>query len=81
MAITQAERAEWFKSPVTQDFLQKLRDDREFTKETWAKQGFLDREDSARSDRLNLYALAGIDILDQVLTMAEGYRLNEGETS
>lgn len=74
MQIKQAEREAWWQDPVTQEFLARLRDTREETKEKWAQQHFNDFDDAAKSARLNLYALAGIDILNQVIEMVEENR-------
>jgi len=72
--LTQHDREEWWQHPVTREFLQKLRDEREETKERWATQAFFDPEDSEKSARLNAYALAGIDVLGQVIDLVEENR-------
>lgn len=71
--ITQSERENWFRDEVTQEFLRKLRSSREDTKENWATQKYV-TSDPAETTRLNLYALAGIEILDQVIDLAEENR-------
>lgn len=79
MQMTEAERREWFESPVTQLFLGELRTRRFQATQDWAAQSFFDAEDTEKSSRLNLYALAGVDILDQVITMVEEHRPQNGE--
>lgn len=72
--ITQHEREEWFRDPVTQLFLEGLATKREEVKESWARQLYFDETDPRRSDRLNLYALASIDVLGQVIDLVEENR-------
>ena len=79
MIMTQAEREEWFSSPMTQLFLGELRTKRFHTQERWAAQAFIDFDDAEKSARLNLYALAGIDILDQIIEMVEESRPQQRE--
>lgn len=74
MTLTDAELAEWFRDPVTQHFLVGLQTKREEAKEAWARQAYFDREDPAKSTYLNLYALASVDILDQVIQLVEETR-------
>ena len=79
MIMTQAEREEWFSSPMTQLFLGELRTKRFDTMNTWAAHGYIDYDDAEKSARLNLYALAGIDILDQIIEMVEDSRPQQRE--
>lgn len=72
--LTQHDREEWWRHPMTQEFVRQLTATREEAKETWAQQGFLIRDDQSRSDRLNLYALAGIEMLDQIVNLVEENR-------
>jgi hypothetical protein len=72
--ITRNEMEEWFRDPVTQRFLEGLALKREEVKESWAKQVYFDEADPRRSDRLNLYALASIDVLGQVIELVEENR-------
>ena len=74
MQLSQHELEEWFRDPVTQRFLSDLILKREETKERWAQQAYIDFDSAERSSRLNLYALAGIDVLGQVIEMVEEYR-------
>ena len=74
MSLTQHDREEWWRHPMTQEFVRELTAAREKTKENWACQSFCDLSDSEKSTRLNLYALAGIEILDQVIAMVEENR-------
>ena len=77
--ITQHEMEEWFRDPVTQQFLEGLRVKREEVKESWAKQVYFDETNPTRSDRLNLYALASIDVLGQVIDLVEENRPQQRE--
>jgi len=72
--LTQHDREEWWRHPMTQEFLRQLTATREETKERWATQGFFDPEDAEKTNRLNSYALAGIDVLGQVIDLVEENR-------
>ena len=72
--LTQHDREEWWRHPMTQEFLRQIVSTREETKERWATQAFFDPEDSEKSARLNAYALAGIDVLGQVIDLVEENR-------
>lgn len=72
--LTQHDREEWWRHPMTQEFVRQLTATREEAKETWASQGFLVRADPQQSERLNLYALAGIEMLDQIVNLVEENR-------
>ena len=72
--ITRMELENWFRDPVTQHFLEGLRVKREEVKESWARQAYFDEQNPQRSDRLNLYALASIDVLGQVIELVEENR-------
>lgn len=80
MQLTSREYAEWWADPVTQHFLLGLQAKREETKENWARQAYVDENSSEKSARLNMYALASIDVLDQVIQLVEEARpQTEGE--
>lgn len=74
MSLTQHDREEWWRHPMTQEFVRNLVATREAAKESWALQGYFDPENMARSDRLNSYALAGVEILGQVIDLVEENR-------
>ena len=74
MQITSHEWEHWANDPCTKAFVEKLQFDIETTKSRWAAQAFMNLDDAAKSDRANLYALAGIDILSQVIEMVEEMR-------
>lgn len=74
MQIQQTEREEWYRDPVTQEFLENLKASRESTKENWAQQQYHVTENAEYSARLNLYALAGIDTLQQIINLIEETR-------
>lgn len=72
--LTQHDREEWWRHPMTQEFVRKLTATREEAKESWATQAYFSRTDPSYSDRLNLYALAGVEIIGQVIEMVEENR-------
>lgn len=74
MTLTQAEYEDWWRDPVTQHFLMGLQAKREEVKENWARQAYVDPDSPARSAHLNLYALASIDVLGQVIELVEEAR-------
>ena len=78
MGITRQDREEWFHHPVTQEFLQGLRSDRQDTMETWARQGFVG-DTPELSAQLNVGALGGMDVLTQVIDQIMDCRAVEGE--
>ena len=81
MQLQQSEWHAWYMEPATQAFVQMLRDTINDTKERWAAQAFLNPEDPVKSERANFYALAGIDVLGQVIEMVEDMRPTlEGES-
>ena len=50
------------------------------TKDRWANQAFVNTQDAVASEHANFYALAGIDVLGQVIEMVEDMRPTlEGE--
>ena len=80
MQITSHEWEHWANNPCTKAFVERLRGDIETTKGQWAAQAFVNFGDAVASDRNNLYALAGIDILEQVIEMVDDMRPQpEGE--
>lgn len=77
--ITRNEMEEWFRDPVTQLFLTGLHTKREEVKESWASQVYFDEHSRERTERLNLYALASIDVLGQVIDLVEESRPQQRE--
>lgn len=71
MAILTRDREEWYFSPVTQEFLQMLRNSKQEAMEAWAQEGFV-AEDPQRTLQYNAKALGGIDAMNQVIGMIEG---------
>lgn len=78
MGITRQDREEWFHHPVTQEFLQGLREDRQNVMETWAQKGFVG-DTPAMSAQLNVAALGGMDVLTQVIEQIMEHKAVEGE--
>ena len=72
--LTQHDREEWWRHPMTQEFVRQLTATREKAKEDWACHCFIDRNSRENSDRHNLYALAGIEMLDKILDLVEENR-------
>lgn len=80
MQLQPSEWHAWYMEPATQAFVQMLKDKIDETKERWASQAFVNVEDPAKGERANFYALAGIDVLGQVIEMVEDMRPQlEGE--
>jgi hypothetical protein len=74
MQLTPSEWNAWWSDPCTQGFLLLLHSKMQETKDAWAQQAYVDTENESRSARLNLYALAGVDILGQVIDLVEEKR-------
>ncbi len=81
MQLQSSEWHAWYMEPATQQFVQMLREKVDETKDRWANQAFVNTQDAAASERANFYALAGIDVLVQVIEMVEDMRPTlEGES-
>jgi hypothetical protein len=81
MQLQQSEWHAWYMEPATQAFVQMLKDKVDETKDRWANQAFVNPDDAVASERANFYALAGIDVLGQVIEMVEDMRpILEGES-
>lgn len=74
MQLTRREFEEWWHDPVTQHLLLTLQSKREETKENWARQAYFNKDSAEETSRLNLYALAGLEVLDQVISLVEEAR-------
>lgn len=80
MQLQPSEWHAWYMEPATQQFVQMLRDKITETKDRWANQAFVNVDDPVAGERANFYALAGIDVLGQVIEMVEDTRPQlEGE--
>ena len=79
MAVTQQDRRDWTAHPVTQEFLKVILESRQLTMETWAKEGYTGAT-AEQSALMNTKALGGIDTLDKVLELIEGYKETETTT-
>ena len=64
--ISQADRDEWFHSPVTQAFLAELLSVREEGKEDWAREAFVGAT-ADQSHLMNAKALGGLVTLQSVI--------------
>ena len=71
--LTQADRKQWAHNPVTEEFLQQLRDSKQEAMEAWAKEAFVGN-DIATSAQQNATAIGGIRVLDQLIGAIEEYR-------
>lgn len=67
---------QWARQPMTQAFQRKLQATVEETKEAWARTHFTG-ETQETTMRLNTVALAGVDVLRQVIDMVEDCKLQE----
>ena len=73
MAIQQRDREEWFFHPVTQEFLRLVRDSRHEAMEAWARQAFVS-DNPQQTLQYNANALGGVDAMNQVIEMIDGYK-------
>jgi hypothetical protein len=78
MIIQQHEWALWTNDPCTKEFVKELQLTLQDTQYKWSRQDFFDKDDANKSDRLNLYALASVDVLNQVINLIEE-RHSKGE--
>ena len=62
--MNQSERLEWKNHPVTQEFLSKLKGDKQEAMEAWAMNAFAD-------EKLNSAALGGVRVLDSLISEIE----------
>ena len=65
--MTIVERQEWANNPVTQEFLSKLKADKQEAMEAWAMNAFVD-------EKLNSAALGGVRVLDSLIEEIEEYK-------
>lgn len=79
MQLTSEEWGNWYSDPVTQAFVQSLRDSVVDSQNEWSHHGFTDFDDIRKSDRLNLYALAGIEMLRKIIDRVEECRPQQKE--
>lgn len=64
---------QWARLPMTQAFVAELLETIEETKERWTL-GHFTSEDTGKSAHLNLVALAGVDMLKQVIAAVEAHK-------
>lgn len=76
MTLLPADFQEWAAHPVTQRFLQTLRESRQETLESWAREAYIG-ETAEQSGHRNAKALGGIDVLDQIIERIEDYSKEE----
>lgn len=74
MAITDRDRQEWAHHPVTEEFLRLLRESRQETLESWAAEVYVG-ETAERTAQCNAKALGGVNMLEQVVGLVEGWRV------
>lgn len=64
--------------PVTQEFLKKLKESRQETLESWAREAYIG--DSAdQSALMNAKALGGVNVLDQVIETILEMKVNHDD--
>lgn len=76
MPITEQDRSEWYHHPVTQAYLQSLRDGVEEIKENWSLRGYVG--DSLEQGALsNAKAIGEVDALRETIAWIESLRPNQ----
>jgi len=70
MAIQDADRKEWAHHPVTQEFLQQLRNSKQDTMEAWASEAFIGEGIEATAMQ-NATALGGVRVLVEMIDQLE----------
>lgn len=70
MAIQPIDRQEWLSHPVTQEFLQLLRESRKETLEIWATEGYIG-DTAEQSAMRNAKALGGVQVLQDIIEKIE----------
>lgn len=78
MNLLQADRQEWAAHPVTQAFLKTLRESRQETLESWAKEAYIG-ETAEQSGHRNAKALGGVNVLDQVIELIEDHAKEDSD--
>lgn len=71
MQIQPSEWHAWTQEPCTKAFVLLLQASIQETQYRWSQQAYVDMDDASKSDRANLYALAGVDIMRQVIEMVQ----------
>lgn len=76
MAITEQDRTEWAHHPVTQEWLQQLRDSKQDTMEAWASESFVGKGCESTAMQ-NATALGGVRVLAALIELVEDLTLFE----
>jgi hypothetical protein len=76
MQILPRDKQEWFHHPVTQVFLQELRETRQESLEAWAREVFTGATAEATA-MSNAKALGGMDVLKQVIDLLEEHNVTD----
>lgn len=74
MTLTREEYEDWWRNPVTQNFLIGLHVKVSEVKDAWARQAYVDEDSAEKSARLNACALTSIDVLTQVIDLVDEAR-------
>ena len=78
MTITQQDRQEWARNPVTVEFLTTLKVTKQETMEIWASEGYIGTSGEGTLLQ-NATAIGGIRMLDQAIGIIEGFLESEGD--
>ena len=73
-SLSPADRDQWARAPGTREFVQQLQDTVRLTKDRWAM-GHFEGATAEETARLNTTALAGLDILHQVIDAVEDWKI------
>lgn len=77
MQLTPHEWDTWAKDPCTKEFIIHLEETINDAQFDWSHQRFIDLDSIERSDRLNLYALAGIETIRNIIAKIDDKVLNK----
>ena len=66
MQITDTMRQAWARDPVTQEWLERLRESKQMTLEAWAREAYVG-ETAERTLQANAKALGGVALLEQLI--------------
>jgi hypothetical protein len=73
--ISPVEYAQWACNPITEDFIQGLRETRQETLEAWARGAYVG-DDGERTLMANARALGSVDIIEQIISTVEEHKRN-----
>lgn len=79
MQLTPHEWDAWAKDPCTKAFVLHLEETITEAQYDWSQHRFVDLDDARKSDRMNLYALAGVETIREIINKIVEKVIIEGE--